>query len=74
MDNSSNALQRLKGLRNELGISDMEMAAAADMEVGKYLEIENGVADVSFTFFFKCAAKLGVDLSDRKTTRLNSSH
>ncbi len=63
MENLSGTLQRLKGLRLELGISSAEMAQVSGVTEPEYLQIENGVSDVSFTFLFKCANRLGVDLS-----------
>ncbi len=63
MENLSGTLQRLKGLRLELNISSSEMAQVTGLSEAEYLQIENGVSDVSFTFLFKCANRFGVDLS-----------
>ncbi len=54
---------RLKNLREELGISLAQMAQATDVTEAQYEQLEGGNADLSFTFLFKCAQKLGVDIS-----------
>ncbi|MGL4485110.1 MAG: AMP-binding protein [Anaerovoracaceae bacterium] len=59
----SQTLQRLKDLREEFGISIEEMAQTTDVSPADYLAIENGIEDLSFTFLFKCAKKLGVDIA-----------
>jgi len=63
MEALSGTLQRLRGLRLELGISTQEMAQVAGVDEAQYQQIEGGAADVSFTFLYKCANRLGVDLS-----------
>ena len=63
MEKLASTLERLKGLREQFNISVEEMAKAANITAEEYLKIESGKADVSFTFLFKCASKLGVDLS-----------
>ncbi len=60
---SFTTLERLKGLRCELNITPAEMAQTAGVSEEEYLRIEAGEADLSFTFLFKCANRLGVDLS-----------
>lgn len=63
MESLSNTLQRLKGLREEMNLSAEEMAKVTGVSEEEYMQIENGVSDISFTFLFKCANRLGVDLS-----------
>ncbi len=59
----SSTLERLKGLRLELGISVEDLSSAADVSVDEYLQIEAGEKDLSFTFLFKCANRFGVDIA-----------
>ncbi len=56
--------QRLKGTRILEGYTPEEMAAAADVTVDEYLEYESGNVDFGFTFIYKCANKLGLDISE----------
>lgn len=63
MEQLSSTLQRLKGLRKELGIDSAEMAKVTDTTEVEYLAIESGAVDLSFTFLWKCANRLGVDIS-----------
>lgn len=59
----SGTLQRLKGLRTEMNISTDEMAQVTGLTTAEYLSVESGETDLSFTFLFKCANRMGVDLS-----------
>ena len=63
MANLSNTLERLRGLRLEMGLSPEDMGKAAGISAAEYSAVEDGAKDVSFTFLQKCAARLGVDLS-----------
>ena len=54
--------ERLKGLREILGISAEEMAAKTDCTNEEYALIEQGEKDFSVTFVYKCAEILGVDI------------
>ncbi|MFI3229754.1 MAG: AMP-binding protein [Bacillota bacterium] len=58
-----NTAERLKGLRKELKVSCEEMAEATGVSLQEYIDAEEGVTDPNFTFLYKCAIKLGVDLS-----------
>jgi acetyl-CoA synthetase len=64
---SSATLQRLKEMREELGISVEEMAKTTDTTVAEYLSIENGLGDVGFTFLYNCAKKFKIDLAELVT-------
>jgi mannose-6-phosphate isomerase-like protein (cupin superfamily) len=58
---------RIKALREDLGISEQEMAEASGRPLEEYREQENGQKDLSFTFLYKCAERLGVDVVDLLT-------
>lgn len=58
---------RLLDLREILEITPEEMALHIGVDVKDYLAHENGEADFSFTFLFKAAQKLGVDITDLLT-------
>ncbi len=64
MENTTlNTAERLKGLRKELKFSREEMAEATSVTLQEYIDAEEGTTDPNFTFLYKCAQKLGVDLS-----------
>ena len=52
--------QRIKELRDILGIDAEEMARCTELPVDKYLELESGNSDFTFTFIYKCAKRFGV--------------
>lgn len=54
--------KRIQGLRELIGITPEEMAAATNTKVEEYLELESGARDFGFTFLNNCAEKLGVDI------------
>ena len=54
--------QRIKELRDILGIDAEEMARCTELPVDKYLELESGNSDFTFTFIYKCAKRFGVDV------------
>jgi mannose-6-phosphate isomerase-like protein (cupin superfamily)/DNA-binding XRE family transcriptional regulator len=56
--------ERIRGLRADLGISVSEMAKLVEMSEAEYLNCEAGKQDFSFTFLYKVAARLGVDISE----------
>ena len=56
--------QRIKELRDILGISAQEMAKCTELTTERYLELESGNADFTFTFIYKCAKRFGVDVTD----------
>jgi transcriptional regulator with XRE-family HTH domain len=58
---------RIRGLREDLGLSSAEMAEATGRSVEEYEAQERGEADLSFTFLFKCANRLGVDVIELLT-------
>lgn len=65
--NTKEITQRIRILREDLGFSLKEMAAATDRSPEEYQAQESGDQDLSFTFLYKCAEKLGVDVVDLLT-------
>ena len=55
---------RLRWARENLEISPAAMAEANGVSVEEYLRLERGEEDFSFTFLFKCANVLGMDISE----------
>ncbi len=55
---------RIRELRGIAGLSEEEVAARTDVSVAEYRTLENGEADFSFTFIYKCAAVFGVEMKD----------
>ncbi|MCL2136285.1 MAG: XRE family transcriptional regulator [Coriobacteriia bacterium] len=53
---------RIKSLREDLDISPEDMAALTGRSVAEYIAQESGEADLSFTFLYKVALALGVDV------------
>jgi len=58
---------RVKSLREDMGFSPADMASAIGIDEAKYLEAEAGGYDFSFTFLYRTAEKLGVDMIDLLT-------
>ena len=55
---------RIRETRLICEISEEEMAKCTGVTLETYRELEAGRADFSFTFIYKCAARLGVDTTD----------
>lgn len=53
---------RIRALREDSGLTMQEMAEATGRSVSEYAAQESGEEDMSFTFIFKCARQLGVDV------------
>lgn len=60
-------VNRIRSLREDSGISFDEMAVATGRSVKEYRAQESGEQDLSFTFLYKCAAALGVDVIELLT-------
>ncbi|MCQ2382868.1 MAG: XRE family transcriptional regulator [Clostridia bacterium] len=58
---------RIASLREDWGITMQEMAKATGRDVAEYQAMESGQRDLSFTFLYKCADKLKVDVSELLT-------
>ena len=52
--------ERIRGLRQILGLSVQQMANVTDTTLEEYEALERGENDFSFTFLFKCAQCFGV--------------
>ena len=59
--------QRIRGLREDFGISVAEMAKLVEVSEEEYLSYEEGKKDFSFTFLYKVAVRLGLDISELLT-------
>lgn len=55
--------RRIRALREDLGITQQEMADATERSLAEYVAQESGEQDLSFTFLHKCAERLGVDIT-----------
>lgn len=58
---------RIRALREDLGITMQEMATATGRSLAEYAAQESGEQDLSFTFLYKCAERLGVDVVELLT-------
>ncbi|MDO5862058.1 MAG: helix-turn-helix domain-containing protein [Thermoplasmata archaeon] len=54
--------ERIRALRDLCGYTQEEMAAATGVSAEEYANLETGTEDFGFTFLYKCAEKLGVDI------------
>lgn len=59
--------ERIRGLRELLGLSTAELAAATHTTEEEYALLEKGENDFSFTFLYLAAARLGVDITELLT-------
>jgi len=55
---------RLRALREDLGYTPETMAKATDCSVEEYDRIESGKADIGFSFLYKAAQFLNIDLTE----------
>ncbi len=55
---------RIRELREIEGLSPEEMAAKTDVSVDEYRLCEEGKADLNFTFLYRCAMALRVNVTD----------
>ena len=58
---------RIRALREDYDLTMQEMADATGRSVAEYAAQESGEQDLSFTFLYKCAKKLGVDVIELLT-------
>jgi len=58
---------RIRTLREDSDLTMQEMADATGRSVAEYAAQESGEQDLSFTFLYKCASKLGVDVVELLT-------
>ncbi len=59
--------QRLRDMREILNLSAAEMAAVTDVSEEEYLATENGQRDIGFTFLYKAARRMNLDLTELLT-------
>ena len=59
-----NIAERVKTLREIVGLSEEEMAQKTDVSLAEYKKLESGEADFGFTFIYKCAQTFRVDVTD----------
>ncbi|MCQ2413089.1 MAG: AMP-binding protein [Sphaerochaetaceae bacterium] len=55
---------RIKELREIEGLTTYEMAAKTLVTRDEYIACESGTGDLNFTFIYRCALALGVDVTD----------
>lgn len=58
---------RIRLLREDMGLSVQDMADATGRTAREYEAQESGEQDLSFTFLYKCADRLGVDVIELLT-------
>lgn len=56
--------ERLRGMREIAGLTVSQMTDATGVSVADYMAMENGTHDFSFTFLYKAAQRLGIDLTE----------
>jgi len=56
--------QRIKTLREIIGLSQQEMATKTGVSLEEYSSCEAGESDLNFAFLYKCAIALNVDVTD----------
>lgn len=65
--NIKEVANRIRALREDLELTPEDMAVATGRSVEEYIAQESGVQDLSFTFLYKCAKQLGVDVIELLT-------
>lgn len=65
--NIKEVAHRIQALREDCGYTMQEMADATGRSLTEYAAQESGEEDLSFTFLYKCANKLGVDVIELLT-------
>lgn len=65
--NIKEVANRIRALREDSGFSVQEMADFTGRSTEEYEAQESGKQDLSFTFLYKCADKLGVDVIELLT-------
>ncbi len=65
--NIKEVANRIRALREDSGFTAQEMADATGRDLAEYERQESGNQDLTFTFLYKCADKLGVDVIELLT-------
>ena len=66
-ENLKEVAGRIRSLREDLDITMQEMAEATGRSVAEYSAQESGEQDLSFSFLYKCAERLAVDVIEIQT-------
>ena len=75
--NYQEVANRIRALREDMGLTMQEMADATGRSLAEYQAQESGAEELSFTFLYKCAANLGVDphrAADRRNPAPDGLH
>ena len=56
--------ERLRGMRDIMGVTASDMADVTGVSETEYIEIEAGRKDFSFTFLFKASRRFGIDMTE----------
>ncbi|HAS79154.1 MAG TPA: acyl-CoA synthetase, partial [Ruminococcus sp.] len=56
--------ERIRTLREILGISEEQMAEKTGVSLDEYTELEKGTSDFNFTFIYACANVFNVEIKD----------
>ncbi|MDO4797226.1 MAG: cupin domain-containing protein [Coriobacteriales bacterium] len=67
VDNRRDVANRIRSLREDNEFSIEEMAEFTGRSAQEYIARESGEMDLTFTFVYKCAIKLGVDVVELLT-------
>ena len=67
VDNRRDVANRIRSLREDNDISIEEMAEVTGRSAQEYAARESGEMDLTFTFVYKCAQRLGVDVVELLT-------
>lgn len=67
VDNRHEVASRIRSLREDNDFSIEDMAQATGRSAEEYAARESGKMDLTFTFVYKCALKLGVDVVELLT-------
>lgn len=65
--NIKEVANRIQALREDMDITMQDMADATGRSLAEYAAQESGEEDLSFTFLYKCAQRLGVDVIELLT-------
>ncbi len=60
----SEMAQRIKTLREIVGLTPEEMAVKTGISIEEYYSCEAGESDLNFAFLYRCALALGVDVTE----------
>lgn len=69
----SEIAERIKSVREDVGLTEREVAAMTDMELEDYLALEAGKSDITFSFIYKFARICNIEITaiiDGRTPKL----